>query len=209
MKCCYIFGAGNCADANISVQPSALIIAADGGYTHLEKLKILPDIVVGDFDSLGYVPQNVQTVRHPVMKDETDMMLAVDIGFKRGCDCFYIYGGLGGRTDHVLANIQTLRYITEHSGRGYLIGSGECITVIQNSSLTFRAGSSGTVSVFSCGGTARGVTLKGLLYPLRNAVLSPSVPIGVSNDFTGEKAEITVLDGFITILWSGRIAMLG
>ena len=70
---------------------------------------------VGDFDSLGQVPEGENIVRHPVMKDDTDMMLAVKLGLERGYTRFHIYGGMGGRTDHTIANIQTLAYI---AGRG-------------------------------------------------------------------------------------------
>ena len=98
---CYII----CAlpqNHHFSPAPGDLVIAADGGYAHMGGIK--PDLVVGDFDSLGYVPDGESVVRHPAEKDDTDTMLAARIGIERGYRTFLLLGGVGGRLDHTLRN---------------------------------------------------------------------------------------------------------
>ena len=109
----------------------------------------------------------------------------------------------GERTDHTIANIQTLAYIAEKGGEGYIIGRDENITVVKNASLLFSDKMQGRISVFAIGGCACGVTLEGLLYPLNNATLTPYSPIGVSNEFTGLRACVKVNKGFLMVMWSG------
>lgn len=181
-----------------------IVIAADAGYRTLQAAGIAPDLLVGDFDSLGDVPDvGCEVIRHPVMKDDTDTMLAVKLGLARGYREFCIYGGMGGRTDHTVANIQALAYIAARGGHGYLVGGDESMTVFQNGTMRFRGGRTGTISVFAYGGPARGVTLTGLLYPLKEAVLTADFPLGVSNVFTGDTAAVQVGEGTALVIWSG------
>ena len=84
-----------------------LVIAADGGLAHLKAQGAAPDLTVGDFDSLGYVPDG-NVIRHPPEKDDTDTMLALRLGLERGYDTFVLYGCLGGRMDHAYANFQAV-----------------------------------------------------------------------------------------------------
>lgn len=187
------------------ISPAAgdLVIAADGGYAQLNGIR--PDLVVGDFDSLGYVPQGEEIVRHPAEKDDTDTMLAAKIGLSRGYRAFVLLGGVGGRLDHTLANIQTLAFLRENGARAALLGEAETITLIQDESLHFRAGLSGTISVFSFGETALGVYERGLAYALNDATLRDTNPLGVSNGFTGEAAEVSVRQGRLLVLYAGLV----
>ena len=198
MKICHIVGAGEMGGARIDVRPGDFLIAADGGYREVLAQGLKPDLAVGDFDSLGSVPENENVVQHPVMKDDTDMMLAVKLGFERGYDRFYIYGALGGRLDHTLANIQTLMYIANRGGQGWIIGDC-CITAIRDSQARFTAEARGVISVFCLSGEARGVTIRGLLYPLEDHTMYSDVALGVSNEFVGEPSSISVADGTLVI----------
>lgn len=200
---CYIFGAGEYGSLTLTPADlsDGLIIAADGGYDHLRQWGISPHLVVGDFDSLGWVPEGVEVVRHPVMKDETDMELAVREGLARGCTRFLLYGGLGGRLDHTLANLHVLAFLEKQGCPAFLIGEDTTITAVCNGRLTFSPGHAGNLSLFAWGGPARGVTLTGLLYPLENAALTPERPLGVSNEFMGQTAQVTVTDGTLIALW--------
>ena len=176
------------------------VIAADGGVKHTRKLNITPDVILGDFDSLGYAPEGANVF--PVEKDDTDSMLAVRHGLAEGCDTFFLYGSLDGpRLDHTIANIQTLQFIADQGGAGYLIGKDFMLTVVKNGAISFPAGCTGTVSVFCLGPDARGVTLKGLYYPLEEGTLTSGFPLGVSNHFTGEEAEISLREGSLLVLW--------
>ncbi len=200
-KICYIVGA--MADRLPDIpRDNSLVIAADGGLVALKRVGIEPDLIVGDFDSLGWIPEGENVIKHPVMKDDTDMMLAVKLAFQRGYRNIHIFGGLGGRTDHTIANIQTLAYIAGQGGTGFLSGGGEVMTVVKNGCLTFPAHCEGTVSVFAFGGIARGVCEDGLLYGLDNARLTADDPMGVSNEFVGSESRISVHDGMLLVIWT-------
>lgn len=197
---CYIVGAMPMTES-FSPQINDLVIAADAGLLNLESLHIIPDIIIGDFDSLGHVPTKPQTIRYPKEKNDTDMMLAIKTGLKSNYKQFVLYGGIGGRLDHTLANIQALAYLANRDAQGYLIGQGTVMTAIRNSTLTFNQKMAGTLSVFSLDKTAEGVSLRGLKYPLRDATLKNDWALGVSNEFTEKTATITVKNGTLLILW--------
>lgn len=203
MKRCIVFCAAEFDCPAFPIGPDDLVIAADGGVRHTQKQNIIPNIVMGDFDSLGFVPEGANVF--PVEKDDTDAMLAVREGLKRGCREFYLYGGLDGpRLDHTIANFQTLQFLTDRGAAGYLIGKDYVITVVKDGSLFFGPGNSGTMSAFCLGPDAEGVTLKGFHYPLENGVLTSGFPLGVSNHFTGENAEISVKSGSLLVMWDRK-----
>lgn len=188
------------------VKEDDFLLAADGGLRHLQSLGLTPDEILGDFDSLGYVPEN--SSRFPVEKDDTDSMLAIRRGLALGYREFWLYGSLDGpRLDHTVANYQALQYLADHHAFGYLIGKDYLVTVVKNGSLRFPAGCRGTVSVFCPGSDAHGVTLKGLYYPLENAVLTSGFPLGVSNHFTGQAAEIAVTQGSLLVFFPRAVEL--
>ena len=200
MKTCYIFCALPTRFAPV-LDESDLVIAADAGYRQLGGLRA--DLVVGDFDSLGYVPAGENVLVLPDRKDDTDTHYAVKLGLERGFRRFVLLGGVGGRLDHTLANIQTLAYLTGRGARGCLAGDEWSLAMVQNGSLSFLGEPRGTISVFAQGGTARGVTLEGLLYPLDQATVTTDFPIGVSNVFTGKPARVSVEEGRLLVVWEG------
>ncbi len=204
MNKCYIFGSMPVTKLNHTIDESDLVVAADCGLKNTEKFKIKPDYIVGDFDSLGYIPEGANIIKHPVMKNETDTILAVNVGFEKGYKEFVIYGCLGGRFDHTVASLQTALYIAHKGGRAVLIDDDTYATVIINSSISFDKACNGTISVFALSDNAEGVTESGLLYSLDNATLVPSFPLGVSNEFIGENATISVKDGILNIIWNTK-----
>lgn len=198
---CHIVGASPEERIPFAPQPGDLIIAADGGYEYALKLNITPDIVLGDFDSLGYIPTHAHVLSCPREKDDTDMMLAVRAGLKRGYRHFALYGGLGGRLDHTVANLQTLAFLAKKGARGTLFGQTTHATVIRSDTLRFDTSARGTISIFSLDERAFGVTLCGLQYPLTDATLTNTFPLGVSNAFTGAPSSVSVREGALLILW--------
>ena len=200
---CVIFCAGGFETLAEDLGAEDYVIAADGGLRHTQALGIVPQAVLGDFDSLGYVPEDAQV--YPVEKDDTDSVLAVRKGLEQGCRRFVLYGALDGpRLDHTVANLQTLLYLAEHGARGYLVGKHHIVTALRNETVVFPAGCTGIFSLFCFGETARGVTLTGLKYPLEDGSLESGFPLGVSNHFTGEPAEVSVKDGSLLILWDRK-----
>ena len=179
------------------------VLAADGGYAHCKAAGIIPDEVLGDFDSLHYIPEDARVF--PVEKDDTDSMLAVRRGLQLGYREFLLYGSLDGtRLDHTVANFQTLQFLADRGAVGYLIGRDYILTVLKEDTLRFPAESTGILSVFCMGSDARGVTLLGLKYPLEEGTLTAGFPLGVSNHFTGTEASVSVKEGSLLLLWDRK-----
>ena len=156
---CYIIGAGDFFGLREIPDDSDYVIAADAGYEYCRKNNIIPDLVLGDFDSLGAAPKHPNVMQLPVEKDDTDTVFAIKTGLEKGYRHFYIYGGLGGkRSDHTIANLQSLLYIANRKARGWLFGENCVWTAIKNSSISLKG--EGSVAVFCFDGIARGVTLK-------------------------------------------------
>ena len=200
---CIIFCAAGFDRLAAPIEKDDFVIAADGGVIHTEKLGMVPHEILGDFDSLGHIPEGANVF--PVEKDDTDAMLAVRRGLSLGYREFVLYGSLDGpRLDHTVANFQTLQYLADHGAVGYLAGCSYIVTVVKDGSITFPAGAEGTVSVFCMGADAGGVTLEGLYYPLEKGRLTAGFPLGVSNHFTGKPARITVEQGSLLVLWDRK-----
>lgn len=198
---CLIVGAGDFDPALLpEKKPGDLLIAADGGYAALKSAGFPPDVCIGDFDSLGYVPEGCEVVRLPVMKNETDMSAAAFAGLDRGYRDFTFFGVLGGRRfSHSVAALQTLARLKK-MGVSCRIRDARCtVTALSGETLDYPAGMSGDVSVFATDGSAR-VTLKGLLYPLDSYLLSDTFPLGVSNSFTGAPASVAAEEGIVLVV---------
>lgn len=199
MQSCVIFCAAE-FDRLLAPVEDSYIIAADGGLRHLEKLGLIPNVIIGDFDSLEYVPQGAEV--YPVEKDDTDSMLAVKLGLQKGFRDFILYGTLDGpRLDHTVANYQLLKYLTEHGARGVLVGLAFCATVVENGEIHFGPNHAGDISVFCIGPEAKGVSIRGLFYELEKGTLSSGFPLGVSNHFTEKEASVSVEQGALLVLW--------
>ena len=197
---CYVFGALEIESFDYKINDTDLVIAADNGIKNTNKFNIKPHFVIGDFDSLGFVPEGNNIIVHPVEKDDTDTMLAVKKGFEKGYNNFKIFGCIGGRLDHTIANIQTASYIAQNGGTCTFVGDKECFTVIKNSSISFNESHKGDISVFALENST-GVNIKGLHYEIENGQLTPDFPLGASNKFTNNPSEITVKSGTLLIIW--------
>lgn len=225
---CYVVGAGDCF--GLEFQPTAedLVIAADAGLRYLEQCGIAADLIIGDFDTLENAPSGTNVITLSCEKDDTDMLAAVREGIKAGYTEFHLYGGTGGRIDHTIANLQVLAYLAENGWKGYLHcpqnsfvrpvdkepkkagnsetsgnmpGSESIITAVTNGELCFSSFPSGYISVFSYSAKSEGVYLQGLKYPLADAMLTNTFPIGTSNEFIGEKSRISVKNGTLMIVF--------
>lgn len=204
---CIVIGAGDFAGLRDVPSPGDLLIAADAGIKKFFSLGLVPDLILGDFDSLDSAPESLpikkgtEILRFPIEKDDTDMMLAVKEGLKRGYRHFELYGGAGGqRVDHLLANIQTLAYLSKRGAKGSLYGTDYLITTITDDSIELTARFGATLSVFAHGGPAEGVTLSGVKYTLYAATLTPDFPLGVSNEARADKIFIEVKRGTLIVV---------
>ena len=202
MKTCYIFSAVEMKNNFPKPDKDDLIIAADAGYLNVQKAGLKPDVIIGDFDSSKKPNTDTPIETFPILKDDTDTMLAIKYGFNSGYKRFAIYGGLGGeRTDHTIANIQSLAYIVDHGGEGFLVGENETFTLIKNSSIKLHPEKGKTLSVFAYGGIAEGISIKGAVYETDNLTLTPFFPLGVSNKFKENTSTVGVKNGCVLIKW--------
>jgi len=198
-------GAITAADAAwAAIGPEDFVVAADAGYLRARDLGIRPSLIVGDFDSAADPGDTgVEVERFSSHKDDTDCMLAVRRGLARGCRRFVILGGLGGRLDHTLANLQTLGFLADRGCRGELRGDGAWATLVRGGSLTLPD-TGGYLSVFAFGGPCSGVSETGVEYPLRDARLTSGFPLGVSNRFTAPQAAIGVKQGTLLVVTTAK-----
>ncbi len=214
-----IFAAGDFdADAVIGKTKNTIVaqcndsfcIAADGGLNFIQAYQIVPDLIIGDMDSLegdsllARFSQNkaVRIKRLPEEKDDTDMLAAIREGLAAGCDYFELYGALGGRIDHTLANIQCLQFLLNQGAYGVLYGKGQRIELVRNSRICFSKEmyqKNRRISVFALGKDACGVTEKGLKYALDHAVVTTDFPIGISNEFMNCESFVEVKDGTLLV----------
>ncbi len=206
---CCIVGAGDNSGTKLNVPQGAFIIAADGGLNALEAAGLVPDLIIGDFDSLGKTPEGENVIVLPAEKDDTDSMVSVKMALDLGYDTLIIYGGLGGRLDHSIANLQALLFISHHGARAFLVGCGWVCTVITDGSLKLSPKTAGTVSVFSLEALSHGVTIDGLKYGLCNHTLSNDMPLGVSNEFVGLPSRISVEKGSLLVICQDDSFTLG
>ena len=172
------------------------VVAVDGGLARLLEAGIEPDLVLGDFDSLEgkYLPwldclKNTRPERLsqlPCEKDDTDTLHAVRVCLERGYKRIDLYGALGGRLDHTIANIQTLSWIRRQGGCGYLLGKNTLATVLCGEMILLPDTFEGTFSIFALDGRVTGVTLEGMKYPLFEWELTNTFPLGVSNEVSNK-----------------------
>ena len=205
---CIIIGAGVCdtqlLERRLAVKQEDLCIAADGGLAYLTRIGRTPDLVLGDMDSLQTqaLADSLQVKRLPVEKDDTDMLAAIKEGLAAGYEQFELYGALGGRLDHTLANIQCLLYLMNRGARGTIVGEDVTLMLIKDTKMCFPADFSQRgrrISVFAYGGDAYGVSERGLKYLLDEVTVKQEFPIGVSNEFIGEPAEVEVQRGMLLL----------
>ena len=181
------------------------VIACDYGLHHAHRAGVVPDLLVGDFDSFHDVPdENVPTLRVKAEKDDTDTGLAVQQGLSMGLQDFYILGALGGRLDHQLANLHTAASIALQGGRCVLESADTVVYTVYNDTLTVPRREGWALSVFAWGGDARGVDLENVKYALHDAQLHCDYPIGVSNEFAASEAVIRVRKGLLLVVLSDR-----
>ena len=196
-----IVGGGDFAPALLPpAEAGDLLLAADSGYTALREAGRIPDLCIGDFDSLGYTPSDCPVVTLPVHKDDTDLVAALRLALARGCRDFLLLGVLGGqRLSHTCAAIQALTWLARQGVQACVLDARCRLTVLHNGTQRYPAGREGFLSVLALSDQVR-VTIAGLEYPLDRALLTNDFPLGQSNRFTGAPAAVTAEDGSVLIL---------
>ncbi|MEG0181258.1 MAG: thiamine diphosphokinase [Peptostreptococcaceae bacterium] len=182
------------------------IICADGGAKHLYDLKIAPDYILGDLDSLEksiidyYKKKGVKFKKFPQRKNETDTQLCVHLAKDLGVSQIHLIGALGGRIDHTIANINLMYYIKELGISSIIKNSDEEIYIIENEKISINGKKGSTISILPIKGNVNGVTLENLEYPLDNANINFGNPIGLSNIMKEDSFNVKVDKGSLIII---------
>lgn len=185
------------------ISPDDFVIACDRGYVYCERLGLRPDLIISDFDSYtGPVDSEIPLNRFVSEKDDTDTMLAVRYAVEHGFHELLLCCALGGRLDHLIANLQSLVYAQKHGLPAVLLSEDTEIRTLAGGALRIPRREDRSLSVFALDGPCRGVCITGAKYPLANAELLPSFPLGVSNTWAGEEAVISVEEGILLIVLS-------
>lgn len=179
------------------------IICADGGIAHAAAAGIVPDLILGDFDSYqGQLPSHIPVIRYQAEKDQTDTYLAVEQGLKRGYRQFLLTGALGGRVDHTIANLGVLLYLKKRGADGLLADEKNEIYLMENERRILKRRIGFHFSLLPFGGESRDVSVSGAKYPLTHATLRADYPLGISNEFVSAQADIRVGEGPLLVILS-------
>lgn len=180
------------------VRRANLTIAADKGLEAFDRAGMLPDLLLGDMDSvsedvLHRMQEKTQVERLPCEKDDTDGVHALDVAIVRGAKWITLLGALGGRLDHALANLMLLVRAHQSGVHAQILDETVCIERVDGQA--HLCGAKGdTVSLLPLG-SAKGVTLRGFFYPLEHHDLDSSYPLGISNVVTQDEASVDVREG--------------
>lgn len=189
-----------------SLPKPQLVICADVGYKKALTAGVVPQYVVGDFDSMDKptdLPETVQLVTVPCEKHDTDTMLACSIAVEKGCTSLLIIGGTGGRADHGLSNILYLESLANRGVHALLTDGENRIQVVRDRTITLPD-RSGYFSIMSLTDTCT-VTLVGCKYPVTHATLRRELPYAVSNEvLPSDNAVVTVESGTAVVMETVR-----
>jgi thiamine pyrophosphokinase len=189
----------------MSALKNFLVICCDGGIRHLEIFQLRPDVIIGDMDSAStrqlehYEKQGVKIIKYPQEKDATDTQLALKYAVKLMPEAIEIWGALGGRIDHTLANLFLLSH-DANSGIDTRLVDEYCESFVVNDEANFTEAIGQTVSLFAISSDAKGVTLQGFQYPLNNKTLEMINPRGISNVVVSSPATIKVGSGSLLVI---------
>lgn len=176
------------------------VIAADGGARHARALGLYPTLLVGDMDSIDGTSReafrDVPTLTFPTAKDQTDSQIALEWALEQGVRRIVIAGGLGGRFDHSLANAQLLARIADAGGKGVVTDGRQAVYLLtaKAQGLRLRAPREFVLSVLPLG-NCRGLSLRGLRWELDSFDLAVGDTRTISNEFTGQTANLRLLEG--------------
>lgn len=200
----FLYIGGEIRPENITERPAKddLVIAADAGLLNAKKMGVKPNVLLGDFDSLGEpdVDPGVKIIRLPAEKDDTDTQAAVDLALEQGAREIVIIGGLSGRLDHTLSVLAILEDLNAKHVHALVTNGQNRARFLRNNSTLIARGKFRYLSLIAADPVVKGVTLEGCKYPLKKARLYRNRQFAVSNELTGNCALIDVRRGGVWIL---------
>lgn len=201
---CIIVAASDFTQEILKKEQNDLLIVADAGYLNFKKIKNLNDfdidLLIGDFDSLNIIPENVPIRKLNPIKDDTDVLDAIKYALGLGYKEFELYGCIGGRIEHSLANISALAFLKENNANGKIINDKQIIEILENEKREFSDEYKDYISMFSFSNESL-ISLKGFKYDLKDYLLKSSFPLGIDNEFMGKNSVIEVEKGKVLIIY--------
>lgn len=178
-----------------------LVICADGGIRHTEKIGIIPDVVIGDFDSaIGYDQKYNNSIVYPPEKDMTDSNICIDYALEKGIKEIYMYGGFGGRIDHEFSTFALLLYSLKKGVKLFLVNGRNKIWM-EDKPFCLEPDDKKYISFFPYGGNVENFTVKGLKYEADGITLDCGMVQASSNEFSGAtKAYISFDSGYLLVM---------
>ena len=206
MKCLIVSG-GEFSPVKLN-EKYDLVIACDKGYLYAKKLKIKPDIIVGDFDSSPipkFKDEKINIIKVSSIKDDTDTSLAIKYALRNGYKNIDIICALGKRLDHTIANIQMLKYIAESNGTCSIFSKELEIKTLKiglnKIKMKNRKAKNKTFSIFSLSDKSIIKYINGSKYDTKDIVLKNNFPLGVSNEFNKNEVSIYIEKGVVIAIF--------
>ena len=201
----YIFTGGEIYHQYIEEYPEEgdLVISADAGYRNATLMGVHTNILIGDFDSLGHVPDDVDEVLQlPTEKDDTDTQIAVETAIERGADEIVIVGSTSGRLDHAMSTLAILEKYWDKRLSIYIVNGQNRVRYIKNSGFIIVRSQYKYFSLIAADEKVKGVSIEGAKYPLVNKTLFRNRQFAVSNEIVKNAALVNVKKGGIFIIES-------
>lgn len=181
------------------------LFCADGGVKSARSIGLTPDYLVGDWDSGGKPAEGIPCITLPVEKDWTDLEVAINHAMDMGARELLLCGCTGGRLDHTAANLLLLEHIAQRGGSGVIVDECNEVRLLDNSRLCMdNKPPYHYLSLIPLDRQITGVTLEGVKYPLRDAVLQRGLTLAVSNEPAAGQVRITTGSGRALLIRSVR-----
>lgn len=182
------------------------IVCADGGYDYVIQAGFSPDILIGDLDSINAdmlksINKNIKIIKYPTEKDYTDTQLSINYAIENGADEIVIFGAIGNRLDHTIANILLLIELLNKGVKASIKNENNEVYII-NKSIELKGQKDDLVSLIPIGAQVTGIYTQGLKYALCGSNIPLGNPLGISNVFLNQKVSIEIESGYLMVIKS-------
>lgn len=185
-----------------------IIIAVDKGLETIDYLKLQPQYVLGDFDSVNtkilekYKTQNIKIIKLNPEKDLTDTHSAIDLALEIKSTEITILGAIGTRLDHTMANIHILKQALDKNIKAKIVNEKNEIELINKEIIIKKDDNYKYVSIIPLTTNVTGITIEGMKYIINDYTLSIGDSLGVSNEQIDKEAKISIKTGILVVIKS-------
>ena len=200
-----LFAGGSVKDysaAKEAVKNADFVVCADSGILHAEKINVVPDVWIGDLDSVDERHSCGEFVKLPTEKDDTDTMSAARILIEKGVRSVRMFGCTGTRLDHTYANLFVLKFFLDNGVNATIQDENNKISLLPSGKHVLKAEDGCFLSLLPYCSDVKGLTISGVKYPLNNYSLCDNFPLGVSNQITDDFCEIEFAEGVLAVFLS-------